>query len=171
MKASLILSAILILSGCYSRTYDFYYISLEHDEAARVVAREKLSVKNLRNNSIIPVEYSISRDKYTIRFLIGNSYSPSARITVEALNNEKLRITPKRDMTALSQNGTLCALSFYTGQDPSTAQFIWGSSCHSNEIRKVIAFDVIDAFGNIIASEDIPFAVIHDGEFSAIDGI
>ena len=49
--------------------------------------------------------------------------------------------------------------------------FGWSSSCLSNDIKKEISFEILDFQGNVIASEDIPFALIKDGKYTLLDAI
>ena len=172
MKRILILGVVMSLFGCAQTTSDYYYVSLEKVAGAEVVNKRKLELKNLKNNSEIPVEYSILRGKYSLHFLIEDkSYYPHFKITVKSSDGSKLSIKPRRDISVLSGDGTICSSYYLDNQSPSTVDFGWSSSCLSDDIKKEISFDVVDASGSVIASEDIPFSLVNDGKYTLLDAI
>lgn len=165
-------AVITSLCGCFYVTHDYYYASLEDVEDARVVKREKLSVKDLKGNSMIPTEYTITRKGYALNFLIGDAVRRAHfTISVHGSENTELSMEPKIDMARSSKHGISCANYYLDSNDPSTMRFVWDSNCVEKNIRKAITFDVVDASGAVVASEVIPFVLISDGKFHTIDAI
>lgn len=170
MKRVLVLVFIMSLLGCFYRTYDYYYASLENLDDARVITRKKLSVKDLTGNSIIPIEYTMDRQEYSLNFLIGDKIRRAHfKISVHGSGDTELGMKPKIDMTLSSKNGISCARYYLDDNNPTTMQFEWDSNCFDKDIRKAMLFDIVDVSGNVIASEHIPFVLVRDGKFRQID--
>ncbi|MEX1221468.1 MAG: hypothetical protein WEA82_05090 [Idiomarina sp.] len=160
------------LIGCVKTTSDYYYASLEGVSGAEVHSRGKVQLENLEGNSEIPTSYVLNRERYILRFLIGDaSYYPHFKISVKGRDGNTFYLKPRRDMKVVSDEGVICASYYPDSRDPSVLHFGWSSGCLSEEIPKQISFDVIDEKGKIIAEEDLPFVLKKDGKYTLLDAI
>lgn len=172
MKRLLCAGLIGTLFGCFYRSYDFYYASLGAYADAVIISRKRILAKDLTNNSVIPIEYQISRNEYVITFQIeDDNYFPHFLISVVGVGDKKLSIKPNIDLAIVSKDGVICPNYFLDSENASSVKFIWSYGCFSDDIQKVISFDLIDSSGTPVASEAIPFTVVRDGKFRAIDAI
>lgn len=171
-KYLLIYILLISASGCSYKTYDYYYISLGTIDDIKITERRKIQLENLKNNTIIPTRYSLSRDNYVLDFYIdNNSYSPHFLITLENSKYGDVTIKPVRDINISSSNGNVCA-SFYTNEkEPQNIGFGWSSGCVAEDIIKEISFKLISNSAGEIGHEVIPFTLKKDGEYVLLDAI
>jgi hypothetical protein len=171
MNKLLWLGIIMSLMGCTQTTFKYYYVSLERVDGVEVVKQARLKLENLEKNSEIPTEYVLSRDRYTLKFLIGaKSYSPHLNISVNGFD-KTLTLKHRRDMKVVSEKGNICASYYLNNDDHSIMDFGWSIGCVSDDIKKLISFDVVDLSGVVVAKEDLPFTVEHNGEYTLLDAL
>lgn len=165
------LGMIMAFIGCSQTSFNYYYVSLERAVGIEVVNCAKIELRNLEKNSEIPTEYALSRESYSLNFLIGNkSYYPHFKIAVSGVD-DNLFLKPRRDIDIVSDEGNICASYYLNNNDRSMMDFGWAVNCIAEDIKKTISFDVVDSSGAVIGKEDIPFTIECDGKYTLLDAI
>ena len=172
MYRIILLGVIILLSGCAYTTSNYYYVSLERADGISVAARAKLQLKNLENNTEIPVKYVAIRNGYELTFLIGDkSYYPHMHISVSAVEGGDLMFKPRRDTRVVSEEGNICASYHLQGDASSEMDFGWAVNCLSDGIKKQISFDIVSSSGKYLSSEDIQFEIKSNGKYTFLDAL
>jgi len=160
------MGALLLLGGCAPAFQVYHYISLEDYPDARVVERAQATPGEHRFFvGEIPTRYEIDRQGYTLIMVVHpTNWDPGLGVTV--------RPYPERRVQA-ERNPDPC--SQWSARKAS-AWWVYGfSRCDQHppweRVDKHLRFQVLDADGNVVAEEDIPYTVERDGFFMYMDAL
>lgn len=168
----LIYLLIISVSGCSYKSYDYYFISLNMIDGMEIIERRKIQLEHLKNNTIIPTRYFLSKDNYALDFYIGNdSYLPHLLIRLESSIYEDLTLEPVRDINILSPNGNICASFYPSEKEPKKIEFGWSSDCIIEGILKEISVKIISESAGVIGHQVIPFTLKKNGHYVLLDAI
>ena len=160
-----------ISSGCVPRPYRLRYMSFEKVDKIVVESRTRLGVENLMLGSSVPVDYVLKRERYQVRIRIDRkSYAPVAMIELQDAQN--LRIAVRPEIGARPGRGRPCASFDEFPGRPEKFMFSWvicGDDAGAQEF--IVAFDVVDGKGAVVAEERLPFELKRDGVYWATDSL
>lgn len=158
---------LLLLGGCGPAFEIYRYISLEDYPDAHIVERAQATPGEHRFFvGEIPTRYEIEREGYTLIFVVHpNNWGPAIGLTIRPFPERRIHAerypAPCTEWTAPSESGwlgyTIYPLCFKG--DP------W------DKVDKHLRFRVLDADGNVVAEEDIPYTIKRDGFFVYMDAI
>lgn len=153
--------------GCAEVEYPYFCISLEQVAGIQVDKTGRVGLSGLSGGAVVPLEYSLARNGYTLEFaVIQDSAHPAVSVVI-AGTDRFLQFQP--DATIRAANGVPCA-SYYPVTDVRF-NFGWDAGCTAAKLIKAIQFDVIDGNGKVIARERIAFTLRENGSYTATDSI
>lgn len=156
------------ITGCIVYS-DFYYMSFEGQKDISVIEKRFLDVGRLTDNSVIPVQYKLIRDDYTLLLKINDgSYFPNITVDLISSKYANVSIVPIRDKLIKSYKGVTC--TSIESESGLSFSFLWSSDCISNE-DKFVKFNVINNDTDILFKESLSFDLVKDGKYYSIDAL
>gem|GEM_PF-2198709 len=159
--------ALLLLTGCGPAFERYHFISLENYRDARVVERAQATPGEHRFFvGEIPIRYEIEREGYTLIVAVHpTGWYPRLGLTIRP--HPERRIWAERNPAPCTEWTTQEASAWWVysisfrcdGRDP------WDPP------DKHLRFKVLDADGNVVAEEDIPYTIERDGFFMYVDAL
>jgi len=176
MRLAWSLTVALVLSGCVPIPREYYYISLTEAEGLEVVEYGTTS-RTAFLQKPMPVRYRLIRASYIVELEFGKTeFQPSLRVRAVCSSGTPLLIGTEDDERSCS--GWVFGLNseLEVGEENRFMWTVMGRpKCLApGEVsaeRFAIAFKVLDAEGNVIGEERLPFTVERNGfivEFDAI---
>jgi hypothetical protein len=155
---------IFLGTGCAISRYR--YISLEDAPGVVVQSHGAPALESLRFSSEMPVEYSVDREHYRLRFRVDvDSYLPKMGIAVDAKKGEALSLAQQRWRKTREGRSASCASFYPVENSASELDFAWVTCADDTEAERYISFDVVGAAGRVIGIEDIPFKLKTNGVY------
>ena len=164
LRILLIVLFLPMLSSCWSFLKN-KYISLENYPNAMIIKMAKVKIrkeKRGQNRYIwskeIPVSYMIQRSQYELKMTISPSNIP-ASISISLSQDSKNKgyhFKVEHRKLEHYPSGGPCYVSGYTNVNKNEFYYLW---CNNPSRKMQIEFEVLDAGGEIIAKELLPFDV------------
>jgi hypothetical protein len=171
-KAVLLALAVALgaATGCIPHVSRYRYLSFEELQGVNVESVAPIEVENLVFGSVIPVEYSLVREGYTLRMSVDpRSYFPNA--TVELTDASDVRLVPRPSRGASANRPRPCGSYDEIAISGDSFVFSWvicGVDADPDEL--VVAFDVVG--GNLgVREEALQFMLRSDGIYWLRDSL
>jgi hypothetical protein len=160
--------AVPLGTGCAPSRYRF--ISLEEVPAISVDRHGTADLAGLYFSSTMPIEYSLYRERYSLRFRVPSDvYLPALQIAVEGKKGEVLSLSQQGWRRARRDPRAPCG-SFQTlPRSKSELRFSWTSCGKEAPDKQFISFDVLAESGQVVGNEDIPFKLKINGIYVVPD--
>ncbi len=175
MRMASALAAVVLLGGCVPVPYKYYHMSLAEVEGLEVV--EYGTPLQAFFQKPVPIHYRLSRASYFVELELEKSdFQPALRVSAASTSGNALLIQTRDDERSCV--GWRFGLSNQLKVRENNV-FMWTvmgrSKCLApGEVgaeRFAIAFKVVDAEGNILGEERLPFTVERNGFVVIFDAI
>lgn len=172
IKNNILILFSILCASCISHKDDYYYISLQNAEGIEVNKIQVPNNSNIHVEQPMAVEYSLRREKYTIRFEIDpRGYLPNMLVSAFSSKTDvNIQVTPVKFRKIKNGDKNKCNPSYIESEDYSFKFVLINCIQTGSENVQYISFDII-VNKLVIGSEDIPFEVIKNGYFRVLDGI
>lgn len=160
-----------LFAGCEHR-YRYYYMSFEDVDGIRVERRGTYRWLELEVTRNIPLEYRLVRPLYEIELRHDTrSFTPAVEVSVVGWQGT---VRPRPDLTGDPENGAGVGCGRFHAPDTTSVrfEFIWEYCGARAPVRwRVLAFDLLDSGGNLVAVERLSFDLELGGVYRATDSL
>ena len=176
MRMASIIAIVLLLSGCVPIPRKHYYMSLAEVDGLEVVEYGTTSRTSFLQKPV-PIHYRLSRASYFVELELEKLESqPAFRVSAASTSGNALLIQTRDDERFCSGWSLGLSNQLRVGENNFFMWTVMGNAkCLApGEVgaeRFAIAFKVVDAEGNILGEERLPFTVERNGFVVIFDAI